>query len=523
MAPGVSVRLKRSAIFVHRWLGVTLCVLFLLWFPSGIGMMYWEFPRVGPADRLAHAPALDGSTIALSPADAAAKLDGAPVGQVRLNMFDGRPVYRFRAGRGEKLIYADNGAPQIGVSNQMMDRIASAWSGQAVSTAYLAPIEEVDQWTIQGGLRNVKPLWKYSWPDGQQLYISQATGEIVQYTTTASRLGAYLGPIPHWLYFTPLRKNGLLWSRIVIWTSGIGTLGALLGIVIGIWMYSPKKRYHRAGVPTSIPYRGQKRWHTILGLIFGAGAVTWAFSGMLSMDPFPMSRTGGLAEGGGRRGSASGIPQALRGRGVQLSAFAAKQPREALAEVGTLAVKELELTSFASEPMYLATMARGETKIIPVHGGPLTEFDRYRITDLVTTAAQAGGGASIDWLDQYDRYYLDRHRERPLPVLLVRMNDQDHTRYYIDPKTARIVGTYSARNWVSRWLYHGLHSLDFPWLYNYRPLWDIVVISFMIGGTALCVTSIILAWRVLGRTLATLTSNASSDELTVREDLAMVD
>ena len=51
---------------------------------------------------------------------------------------------------------------------------------------------------------------------------------------------------------------------------------------------------------------------------------------------------------------------------------------------------------------------------------------------------------------------------------------------------------------MSRWLYHGLHSLDFPWLYNYRPLWDIVVITFMLGGTALCVTSLILAWRVLG-------------------------
>ena len=52
---------------------------------------------------------------------------------------------------------------------------------------------------------------------------------------------------------------------------------------------------------------------------------------------------------------------------------------------------------------------------------------------------------------------------------------------------------------MSRWLYHGLHSLDFPWLYNYRPLWDIVVITFMVGGTALCVTSLILAWRVLGQ------------------------
>ena len=83
-------------------------------------------------------------------------------------------------------------------------------------------------------------------------------------------------------------------------------------------------------------------------------------------------------------------------------------------------------------------------------------------------------------------------------MILARLNDAEQTRYYIDPKTARVVGSYSARSWMSRWLYHGLHSLDFPWLYDYRPLWDIVVITFMVGGTALCVTSLILAWRVLG-------------------------
>ena len=83
-------------------------------------------------------------------------------------------------------------------------------------------------------------------------------------------------------------------------------------------------------------------------------------------------------------------------------------------------------------------------------------------------------------------------------MILARVNDAEHTRYYIDPKTAEVVGSYSSRTWMSRWLYHGLHSLDFPWLYSYRPLWDIVMITFMLGGTALCMTSLILAWRVIG-------------------------
>jgi hypothetical protein len=78
---------------------------------------------------------------------------------------------------------------------------------------------------------------------------------------------------------------------------------------------------------------------------------------------------------------------------------------------------------------------------------------------------------------------------QPLPVILALMHDADETRYYIDPKTASVVRSYSNRNSMRRWLYNGLHSLNFPWLYNHRPLWDIIVITFMVGGTGLCVTA----------------------------------
>jgi hypothetical protein len=510
--------LKRSLIFVHRWLGVGLCLIFLLWFPTGIAMMYWDFPSISPADRLARSPELDSRTIALSLQQALAKVDiSDPPTRIRLNTFDGRPVYRFRFGDGDALVYADTGDEQVDVPREMVDRAAAAWTRQPVAAAHVEPLEEVDQWTVQGQFPNLNPLWKYSWPDGEQVYVSQTTGEVVQYTTTASRLGAYAGAIPHWLYFTPLRKHGETWSRVVIWSSGIGTFSAILGVAIAIWMYSPSKRYRYSGTPTSIPYRGQKRLHMIFGLVFGIAAATWAFSGMLSMDPFP-TRTGGQALAL-RPGGTPSIPQALRGR-LELAAFAAKPPREALAQLADLNVRELELTSFAGEPIYLATLGDGGTRIVPLNGAPLREIDRGRIADVVTRAALPLGGADIHVIDQYDAYYLDRRRGRPLPVMLAQINDAEHTRYYIDPKTGRIVGNYSASNWVSRWLYHGLHSFDFPWLYNYRPLWDIVVITFMVGGTTLCVTSLILAWRVLGRKLARALDAGAAPDGALSEDLA---
>jgi hypothetical protein len=490
---------KRIAIFVHRWLGVALCLFFLLWFPSGIGMMYWDFPGVTRADRLDRAPALDPSTIHLSPAEAFAVLDQSqPPTGARLNTFGGRPAYRFRVGFGESIVYADTGERQITVSTDTALRIASAWVGQSPRTATMETIDDDDQWTVQESFRALRPMSKYSWPTGDQVYVSQASGEVVQFTTTASRIGAYLGPIPHWLYFTPLRRHQSQWSSLVIWSSGIGTFAAILGLVVGVWMYSPSRRYRHAGAATSIPYTGQKHWHMIFGLIFGVGAATWAFSGMLSMDPFPTGRIGGLEARTGA--AASGIPQALRGR-FRLAAFAVTHPRDVLSHVAELRVKELELTSFAGEPVYLAHLGAGDTRIVTLDGHLRAEFDRQRIVEIVTQAVASIGRPAIRVLEQYDVYYLDRHRQEPLPVILVTLNDAEHTRYYIDPKTARVVGAYSSRSWVTRWLYHGLHSLDFPWLYNHRPAWDIVVITFMLGGTALVVTSLVLAWRVLGRTL----------------------
>ena len=181
--------------------------------------------------------------------------------------------------------------------------------------------------------------------------------------------------------------------------------------------------------------------------------------------------------------------------------FASIHPRDLLANVPHLAVKELEWTSFAGTPLFNANLDDGKSQLLSLDGARIDGFDVNRVINIVKGAISNPSTVGIQIIDQYDLYYLDRTRQRPLPVIRVLMNDAENTRYYIDPKSARIVSTYSNRNWVNRWLDSALHSLSFPFLYNHRPLWDIVVILFMVGGTALCVTSLVLAWRVLGRKL----------------------
>jgi hypothetical protein len=425
-------------------------------------------------------------------------------------MFDGRPAYWFGATPDQTIVYADDGTLQDGYPAELNLRTAGAWANAPPNLAKIAEVHEPDQWTVGGDFRGEGRLFKYSFADGQEVYVSQTSGQVLQYTTRASRLGAYFGAIPHWLYFTPLRKNVKLWSRIVIWSSGIGTLMAISGLIVGLLVYSPSNRYRYAGEPAAIPYSGTKRLHMIFGLFFGIVACTWAFSGMLSMDPFP-SLVPGAAPDELR------ISNALRGESIDLSSFSAMPPTGALESLPPgLRVKELELISFAGEPVYIAGGVLGKNEepkswIVPVHGTPQEMFERDRMVDVIRKALlKSGEPATLvesRMVNRYDAYYLDRtgnrDGDRPLPVLFVRIKGESdagyYAGYYIDPRTARIVGRYAPDAWSNRWLYHGLHSLNFPWLYNYRPAWDIVVLLLLAGGTTLSVTSAILAWKLLRR------------------------
>src|SRR5687767_3816776 len=162
----------RALLVVHRWIGVVSCVLFLLWFGSGIGMMYWGMPSVTATDRLARAPALDPANVVLSPLEAAEKagVERPSPGQIRLNTFDGRPAYRISG----QVIYADTGEEQGTASAFLRNRAAAEWTGQSTQLAVVESVRETDQWLVGSALRNLRPLWKYSWPNGEQLYIGDS-------------------------------------------------------------------------------------------------------------------------------------------------------------------------------------------------------------------------------------------------------------------------------------------------------------------------------------------------------------
>jgi hypothetical protein len=184
--------------------------------------------------------------------------------------------------------------------------------------------------------------------------------------------------------------------------------------------------------------------------------------------------------------------------------------------------KELDVIQFQGEPYFVASRPpatssyereigsndeRSQSEPRPEHvlvsalRPERGTFRRFSDESMWTIAKAAMPGVPMRdavWLTAYDSYYYDQYGNRPLPVLRVRYDDRRRTWLYLEPSRGTMVKQDVGGRW-NRWLYHGLHSLDFPFLYNRRPLWDVVLLVLSAGGLALSVTTLLPSWRRLAR------------------------
>ena len=479
---------RRILIYTHRWLGIAGSLLFIAWFVSGVVLMYVGMPALSAEERRDRMPTLDLDRATVGLSEAAVTVGAAPR-RVVVGMQGDRPVYRVSARGAWTTVFADTGEVLDGLSADAALAVARAFAPEhAASLSHEQRLVEPDQWTLQS--RVFFPLHRIALGDAadSRLYISERTGEPMMKTTASGRRWAYAGAVLHWLYFTPLRRHSTLWLQSVLWLSIIGCVLTLSGLVWGVWRLSPSKRYRLKRVAAHSPYAGLMHWHHYAGLIFGLVTFTWMLSGGLSLDPW--SWHPGNAPTGAQRAAMTGGP--LRVGPVTVATLQAAQT--AMAPVDP---REMEVLQFRGEP-YLGADGLLVSAVYPEHGA----FERFEDDVMLDAAHASMPGVSVlnaDWLTAYDAYYYSRAGARTLPVLRVRYGDPDSTWLYFDPSRGAIALKQERLSRVNRWLYHGLHSLDFPFLYARRPVWDIVVIVLSVGGLVLSSTTLAAAWRRLRR------------------------
>ena len=180
---------------------------------------------------------------------------------------------------------------------------------------------------------------------GTQVYVSERNAEVTVLTTRGSRALAWVGVIPHFLYFAPLRLNQPLWRQVVLWTSGLGIALALLGIVLGIIQLRITRPSASSASAPTLPYSGWMRWHYVTGLVFGVFTLTFVFSGWLSMEPW------GWATKAGRFGG--GLREAFTSNAGDLAAFPALTADSWQTIAAGKPIKEVEYVRIQDEPFFL--------------------------------------------------------------------------------------------------------------------------------------------------------------------------
>ena len=494
-------QIRKWLILSHRYLGLALGLLFVVWFASGIGMIYARgMPSLTEELRLERLEPLDLQSVRVMPVEAAERAGlGDSLVSVTLLMVMDRPAYRL-AGGGAATVFADTGElmPELGPvrAREVASRFLDVASERVRHERLLT---RADQWTVAE--RRQLPLHKLSIDDerGTQLYVSPESGEVTLLTTRASRALAWISAIPHWLYFTPLRVRQTLWTNTILFTAGLGCVLAILGITLGILQFRFSRPFRWSRIRSYIPYTGWMRWHHITGLAFGVLALTWVFSGLLSMEPFGWASGPGLSTGELRR--------ALIGGPLEVSTFPPIDGDTWDALLPGRSIKEITYRRILGEPYFMVRstlaeqMGRSSTDLVAAKTlGVRTE--PFAVDALIGRVRETYPDVPLleaRLLDEYDSYHYSRDQQAPLPILRVKFDDPAETWLYIDPRSGQLSTSVHHLDRVERWIYHGFHSLDFGFWYYNRPFWDIGVIVLSLGGLATSAIGLFVGTRRLWR------------------------
>ena len=169
--PRAGPQLRKFVILCHRWLGTAFCLLFVSWFLSGMVLMYWDYPQVDARERLARAAPLDPHSIRVSPAQAYAALGGGQTpDEVRSRCWMAGPYI----GSGSaalsrsfmRMLQTRRSAGGDPSEYGATDRIRMDGTTERATPYFREKLTRADQWTVSGEFRALRPLFKFSWPNG---------------------------------------------------------------------------------------------------------------------------------------------------------------------------------------------------------------------------------------------------------------------------------------------------------------------------------------------------------------------
>jgi hypothetical protein len=471
----------KALVLLHRWLGVGFCLLFAMWFASGIVMHFVPFPSLMEMERFAGLLPIDVSQLRHGPDEAVAASHIQDARRVRLIQRADGPVYIVSGSSRPAALHAadlSNGAVTSGPAALEIAKAHARQRGIDVARADIAGVADYDQWSVPNGYDDHRPLYRIAVndPAGTELYVSSTTGEVVLGTTRDERVWNYLGSVVHWIYPTVLRSNWWAWDKVVWTLSLVAMIGAITGVVLGII----KLQVSRAGIGS--PFRGWHGWHHILGLFTATFVVTWIFSGWLSMDHGLLFSRGRLTQAEAAAVARTPAWGSIHSKALSISASSKEVEWFAFGE----RFYKRERTGFALQS--LSPVGSG--------AGGSQRSQRYLPADEVDGFVRrmaSGCAAPFVVSPEGDSYPVSAS----VPDAPVYRSICGDVWFQIDGGTGAVMERLDASRRAYRWAYTALHTLDFPILLRHPVLRSGLIVLLCAIGFAFSVTGAVIGWRRL--------------------------
>ncbi|MEZ0059465.1 hypothetical protein ACVII1_007696 [Bradyrhizobium elkanii] len=465
-------------VVLHRWLGIGFCLLFAMWFATGIVMHFVPFPSLSEAERFAGLAPIDLARVTIGPARAVEASGITDATRVRLIQRSDGPAYVVSDASRLRTVRVPDGADAAVISPDVALAAAkdhASRRGLDISRASVSGLADYDQWSVPNGFDRHRPLFRVALGDvaTTEIYVSSVTGEVVLDTSRHERAWNLFGSVLHWSYPTILRSNWALWDRVVWMLSLLALIVALLGAVLGL----VRLRIGRGAALS--PYRGWHALHHIGGVIATAFVLSWILSGWLSMDH------GRLFSRGDLTGTEAEAVRRAPNWGA-VSSWRAISPSAREVEWFALDGKffRRDRISLDAQVMFRAgeELGDGTGSLGP---SEIREF-----------AVRLASGCGVPSVVAADDDYPAQSSLPGAPVYRATCGD---VWFDIDGADGRVLQRWDASRRAYRWLYGALHTLDFPALTAHPGLRSTLIVSLCALGLLFSLTGIVIGWCRLGR------------------------
>ena len=455
-------KVKNNVVKFHRFSGTIMAFMMLVWFLSGFVLLFYEFPEWENKNQLQYLKNISSDEISFP--------DSVIAKKTEIYKLNNDLVYKF-----DDVVCDQSFQPIKKLSIQNAVKFVSEKFDISFKNYETESISEPDIWLKSNSIKCCSEIIKINFDDKNksQVYLNLNTAEIIQFTTEEERFFAWIGAIPHLIYFKDFSGSNFFWKWIIFFLSGFGSLMAFAGLMSGLIKSVRKKKKKLT------PYGSRLyKLHHYLGFVFGLVTFTWVFSGLMSLQPLELFL--------------DKTEEILLKEKWNSNFTNAVIEKTDFQNLNFNNVKKISITNFSDEQINILKFSEFEE--VRLLSGEFHNRNSEILIEQIVKHIQFVYDLPVEQikvLNSFDNYYFEKKRKKNLPVIKVEFKNNIKSIFYFDPLNYEIVKTTNKISRLNRWVYKALHRFDFLNLNLRKPL----MLFLLAGGTLLSITGTLFYFR----------------------------